>query len=105
MQIDRRRQRSARSMEALQFFLEAARDRLGVRALTVSTCEGWLIAGAGSDVEAVAERGARSAVFAAPDDELATWRTRLGDADVVLTSWGAKMSADLADGVRRILAS
>ncbi len=101
---DRRIQRSLRPMEALQFFLESAKDRLGVQALTLSTAEGWLIAGAGSDVERVADLGARASL-GEPADDIATWRTRLGDAEIVLTSWGSRMSADLADGVRRILAT
>jgi hypothetical protein len=102
---ERRTQRSLRPMEALQFFLEAARERLGLHALTLGTAEGWLIAGAGTEIDRVADEGARAARGDEISGDLATWRTRLGDADVVLTSWGTRMSADLADGVRRILAT
>jgi len=86
-----------RPFEALHLFLEAARERLGVRTLTLSAPTGHLIAGVGADVERVAELGARV------DANVATWRTRVGDGEVVLTSSGRAMSADLADGVRRIL--
>ena len=102
---DRRLQRSIRPIEALEFFLESARDRLGLRALTLGTAEGWLIAGAGSELDRVADEGARSARGDDISGDLATWRTRLGDVDVVLTSWGTRMSADLADGIKRILAT
>jgi hypothetical protein len=105
MYEDRRKHRSVRATEALQLFLESARDRLGVQAITVGTTDGWLIAGAGVDVDRVADRGAHAASLDANDADLATWQTKLGDVDIVLTSWGARMSADLADGVRRILAS
>jgi hypothetical protein len=103
MPIERRRNRSARPFEALEMYLDAARARLGVTALALGTPEGWLIAGAGEDLERVAHEGARVAGGVSGNADLATWRTRLGDGDVVLTSRGRAMSADLAEDVRRIL--
>ncbi len=97
MQSERRRRRSALPVEALQHFLHAERSRLGVRALTVGGPDGRLIAGAGEEIERVARLGAHQ------DGAVATWRTRLGNRDVILTSWGSAMSAELAEGVRRIL--
>src|SRR5262245_9464876 len=106
MQPDRRIRRSLRPEEALQFFLEAARERLGVRTLTVGTTEGALLAGAGVQPKTIAKRGARvDARGVVKDTDVATWRTRVGDRDLVLTSWGRAMTPDLATGVRRILES
>jgi hypothetical protein len=103
MQIERRRNRSTRPFEALEMYLDAARARLGVTALALGSPEGWLIAGAGEDLDRLAHEGAHVASGAAGAPDLATWRMCLGDGDVVLTSAGRAMSADLADGVRRIL--
>ena len=104
MHPERRTLRSDRPDEALRHFLEATRARLGLRTLTLGTPDGSLIAGAGIDVTRVAQRGARvDATGVAKERDMATWRTRVGDRDVVLTSWGRAMSADLAAGVRRIL--
>jgi len=96
---ERRRHRSHRSTEALHLFLDAARARLGLRALTLGTADGGLIAGSGASLERIAEIGA----CVGPMADVATWRTRVGDRELVLTAWGRAMSADLADGVRRIL--
>jgi hypothetical protein len=102
---DRRQQRSARPVEALSLFLEATRARLGVRALTLGTLDGWIIAGAGADLEEVHAAGisAVSSPAQEVEPELGTWQTRIFGSDVVITSWGRALSADLADGVRRIL--
>ena len=97
MELDRRTHRSSRPAEAIALFLQAAQGRLGVRALTLGTPDGNLIAGAGDDIERVAQLGARSA------ENVATWRTIHRGNEVVITSWGYAMSADLAEGVRRIL--
>jgi hypothetical protein len=104
MHPERRTLRSDRPDEALHHFLTAARDRLGVRTLTVGTTDGSLIAGAGADARRVAKLGARAdAASGQPNRDVATWRTRVGERELVLTSWGRAMSADLAAGVRRIL--
>jgi hypothetical protein len=108
--VERRRSRSSRPIEALSFFLNRARHALGVRALTLGTTEGHLIAGSGEDLERVAEAGADvDAGRSLPLGEtIATWRVSLrGDeaADVILTSLGGALSAELGPGIRRILAA
>lgn len=106
--IDRRTRRSEEPAEALSLFLESARARLGLRALTLSTPEGALVAGAGTHLESVASMGAW--VARDPDvppriaARLATWRMRVNDQDLLLTSHGSRMTAELGEGVRRILA-
>jgi len=105
---ERRQRRSVRTKEALALFLEAERKRLGVRALTVGTEQGQLIAGAGIGLRRVAAVGA--SVDAQADTtplspSLATWRLRVNDQHVVVTCLGRKMTADLGEGVRRILSS
>lgn len=105
--VDRRKQRSTDPREALVLFLDAQRKRLGVRAITVSDERGELIAGSGVGVQRVASVGAK--VDEAADDtgllsqSVATWRLRVGDDQLVVTSLGRRMTADLGDGVRRIL--
>jgi hypothetical protein len=90
----------------LKLFLEAERKRLGIRTLTVSTENGQLIAGSGIGLRRVA------AVGAAADSKdpttllsqsVATWRLQVGEQQVVLTSLGRKLTANLGEGVRRIL--
>lgn len=114
--VERRRSRSSRPIEALQFFLNRARHSLGVRAITVGTTRGHLIAGSGVELERVAEAGAdvdsgrpRSGWDGTRpknlgDEKIATWRTKLGDAEVVITSLGGAIDPELGPGVRRILA-
>jgi hypothetical protein len=103
---ERRYHRSSQPIEALTFFLDAARKRLGVPALAVSTPEGRLIAGSGTGLESLVSLGSRldrdeqpSASMAA----IATWRLRVGNQHLLVTTLGHKMTADLGDGVRRIL--
>jgi hypothetical protein len=65
-----------------------------------------LLAGAGDDLEEIAELGARvdsGHVVARSALRLATWRMRVGGEEVVVTSWGGALGPDLADAVRRIL--
>lgn len=105
--VDRRCQRSCNPREALALFLDAERKRLGVRALTVSTEGGELIAGAGIGLRRVASVGAKAdhegQETGLLSQSVATWRLRIGDEHLVVTSLGRKMTADLGEGVRRIL--
>jgi hypothetical protein len=106
---DRRRARSARPCEAIRLLLECARERLGVRTLTLATSAGRVVAGAGEDLDRVAALGAAVDGGRAPDGgdgrRVATWRLRIGEDDLVLTSHGRAMDPDLGGGVRRILAA
>lgn len=105
--MDRRSRRSQDPAEALNLFLEASRKRLGVGALTLSLPDGSVVAGAGAHVESVAAMG--SWVDRDPDcppriaARVATWRLRFDNTDLLLTSHGGRLSADLGEGVRRIL--
>jgi len=98
-QAERRKSRSARPSEALSLLLDHARENLGIRAITLGTAAGQLIAGSGDDLDAVAEAGALDA------GHVGTWRMKLGDSEVVLTSVGGAMHPELGPGVRRILAA
>ena len=95
---DRRKHRSTDPHEALVLFLDAQRKRLGVRAITVSTDRGDLIAGSGVGVRRVASVGAK--VDEADDSGLlsqsvATWRLQVGDDQLVVTSLGRKIGCGL----------
>ncbi len=111
--IERRTQRSSNPIVALKHFLEAERKRLGVRALTVSTTQGHLVAGSGVGLESVASDGACFDAMAGQgkytsnlsSKAVATWRVQVGKEQFVVTSLGRKMTADLGDGVRRIMAA
>ncbi len=104
--LERRHRRSLDPMEALTLFFDHAKGALGVRALTLGTRDGRLLAGSGDDLEEVAELGAKvdsGHVVARSALRLATWRMIVGGEEVVVTSWGGMLRADLADAVRRIL--
>lgn len=101
--IERRQNRSARAFESLAFFLEHKQRTLEVRALTLGTTQGHLIAGAGEDQEVVAELGAQADRGEKIEERVATWRLRMNGTEVLLTSWGGALDAELGDGVRRIL--
>jgi hypothetical protein len=103
--VERRRERSTRTDEALGLLLEHARERLGVRALALSTSEGAVVAGAGEDIYRLAELGAALDAGGVPRASVATWRLRVNDGDLLLTSAGPLMDPDLGAGVRRILAA
>ncbi len=103
MITERRQNRSARSHESLMLFLEHKLRSLNVRALTLGTTDGHLIAGAGEDVEAIAELGAIADGGENTTDRVATWRIRMNHVDMVLTSMGGALDPDLGDGIRRIL--
>jgi hypothetical protein len=102
---ERRRARSHHAPHALQLLLQHARRRLGVRTLTLGTPAGALVAGAGDDLERIADLGARADAGHAPREVVATWRFRAGGRDLLLTSLGRAMDPDLGAGVRRILAA
>ena len=86
----------------MQLLLAAHRDRLGVRTLVVVNDDGQVLASAGDDPESVA-----SAIVAdvaeVPGTTLATWRLRAGGDQVIIGSWGGKLSYEVGDGVQRIL--
>jgi len=116
---ERRSERSDRTDEALGLLLEYARQRLGVRAIALSTETGAVVAGAGEGVYQLAQLGAAAAnsrprsgiagdVPSAPigvrmRPGVATWRMRVGQRDLLLTSAGPAMDPGLGAGVRRIL--
>jgi len=104
MKSERRISRSSRPEEALTLFLDRARERLGLEALTLGTTSGYLIAGSGPDPQSVAEKGAEVDAGASWPG-VATWRMKLDRTFVVLTSCGGAMHADLGSGVRRILSA
>jgi hypothetical protein len=104
--VERRRRRSSDSSEALSLFFDEARAKLGVRALVLGTRDGRLIAGAGEELEEIAALGSdvdRGHVVARGARRVATWRMRVGSEEMIVTSWGGALGADLADGVRRII--
>jgi hypothetical protein len=102
---ERRIARSSRPEVAIHLFLEHARERLGVRALALSTADGSLLAGAGEDLDRVARLGAEAQAGVATAERVATWRMCMGDDVLLLTSSGRAMDPDLGAGVRRILAA
>jgi hypothetical protein len=104
MKNERRHDRSARPDEAIALFLDAAKKKLSVRALTLGTMDGDLLFGSGEDLERIADIGAKVDAGEAQNKDIATWRTRVGNTSVVVTSWGGRLSVDLGDGLRRIFA-
>jgi hypothetical protein len=102
---ERRRVRSSRPSEALSFLLEQAKEKLGVRALALGTVSGFLVAGAGYDLAHLAQLGADVDAGDKSIKHIATWRLRVGESNLLLTSFGSAMDPDLGAGVRRILAA
>lgn len=107
--MERRIRRSDDRSQALSLFLDSARKRLHVRAITVSTQQGELIAGAGIGLQRVAAIGAKvEHGGTAPTlltRSVATWCIQVGEQRLLVTSLGRRMTADLGEGVRRILTS
>ena len=104
--IERRLHRSDQPAEALGLWLEAARKRLNVRALTVARADGPLLASAGENASRVAALGARvdaGGRTSGPAAGVATWRLRVHGEPLVITSLGRALSPELAEGIRRIL--
>jgi hypothetical protein len=100
---ERRNRRSSEPREALCYLLDAERSRLGVRAITVTTGSGRLVAGAGEGLERLARQGMRLDRGEIRGRDIATWRMRVRGEDLVITTLGKVMSGELGDGVRRIL--
>jgi hypothetical protein len=100
--IERRNRRSDNQAEAMQLLLAAHRDRLGVRTLVVMNEDGRVLASAGDAPESVASALAGGDAEV-PGTTLATWRLQAGGDQVIIGSWGGKLSCELGDGVRRIL--
>jgi hypothetical protein len=103
MLTERRRARSARRSEALHFLLHRTKEKLGAPAITLGTVSGSLLAGAGDDLPRVAGLGADVNAGREVSEHIATWRLRVGDKDLLLTSVGGIMDPDLGAGVRRIV--
>jgi hypothetical protein len=101
---ERRRTRSCRPSEALSLLLQHAREKIGVPAIALGTPSGFLIAGAGDNLERLAELGADVEGGVASIAHIATRRLRVGESDLLLTSVGGKIDIDLSATVRRILA-
>ncbi len=104
---ERRMRRSEQPEKALALFLESSRKRLGVHALTVATSDGRLVAGSGEGALLVAALGAKvdtgDRASEAMAKQVAVWSLSVGSARYVISSLGAVFSADIGDGVRRIL--
>jgi hypothetical protein len=101
--LERRSARSSRPEEALSFFLEAARKKLGVTTLTVASDDGELVAGAGDAPDIVAGLGMKIDAGIAASAALATWRMSIGARAYVISSLGGKLTVDVGEGVRRVL--
>ncbi|HNS96144.1 MAG TPA: hypothetical protein PKL73_04265 [Polyangiaceae bacterium] len=104
--LDRRQRRSEKREEALSLFLEAERKRLGVRGLALGTEQGQLIAGAGIGLKRLAAIGASihtHATSSVLSPSLATWGLRIHDHQFIVTCLGRKFTANLGEGIRRIL--
>jgi hypothetical protein len=108
--FERRTHRTTDPVEALTRLLDSHRERLGARALALSTPEGVLLAGSGDGADDAAEIGARIDRDEADVHadrrfgEVATWRLAAGQVELLLTSIGGKLSYDVGSGVRRIVA-
>lgn len=104
---ERRVRRSEQPEKALALFLESSRRRLGVHALTVATGDGRLVAGSGDGAILVAALGAKvdagEPTSAKVAEQVAVWSMSVGARRYVISSLGAVFSADIGDGVRRIL--
>ncbi len=105
MDVERRARRSDDPAQALGLFLSAARARLGGHALAVGTCDGHLVAGSGEGALLVAVLGAKAVTGEenANEGRVAVTRIQLGARRYVVTSFGASLSSDVTEGVRRIL--
>jgi hypothetical protein len=100
--IERRHRRSDNQAEAMQLLLAAHRDRMRVRTLVVVNGDGRVLASVGDDPESVASAIAAD-VTEILGTTLATWRLRTAGNQVIIGSWGGKLSCEVGDGVRRIL--
>ena len=103
MFTERRRARSSRTTEAISFLLHRTQEKLRAPAITLGTTSGVLLVGAGNDLARVARMGAAVDSGQEVDEPVATWRLRVGESALLLTSVGGAMDADLGTGVRRIV--
>jgi hypothetical protein len=103
MQRERRTRRSRDRDVALAFFLESSRRTLGVRALTLGTADGRLVAGSGRGTQRLAALGAKADAGEPTITRIATWRMTIAGQTYVISSLGGVMHVDVGDGVRRIL--
>ena len=91
--MERRLRRTEDRNLALQYFLATQKWKLDAGALTIVNERGTTIAGVGEIDEGKTEQ------------PVATMRMRVGGEWLVVSSWGGRLSFDVARGVRRILAS
>ena len=101
---DRRTVRSELPSEALTLLLESQRTQLEVRTLVVTTTTGDLLASAGPDPIDVAA-SILEELDGGTIPDLATWRLRVGDRELVIGSLGGRLDFEIGDGVRRIFAA
>jgi hypothetical protein len=85
--------------------LQHAKNKLGVRAMTLATASGLLVAGAGDELQRVAELGADVDAGQGVPEKIATWRLQVGTRVLLLTSLGGAIDPDLGPSIRRILAA
>ncbi len=108
--FERRNQRTTDPVEALTLLLDSHRERLGARTLALSTPDGVTLAGSGAAPERAAEIGSAlddedaGVRMETMQGEVATWRLKAGDVELLLTSIGGRLSYDVGNGVRRIVA-
>jgi hypothetical protein len=101
---ERRRTRSSQPTEAIGLLLHCVQQRLRMLAITLGTVSGSLLVGVGEDPRRVAELGAGVDAGKKASERVATWRLRVGQSDLLLTSLGGRMDPELGTGVRRIFA-
>ena len=95
MMEERRTKRSSDPGEALTLLLESQRRELGVKALTVATEDGKVLAAS----YAGGKRGSRRKADKVP---VATWALQVGAQQLVIRSYGGRLSHEIGTGVRRI---
>ncbi len=107
---ERRRRRSEHAHQAISYFLQALKERAGVKALALTTHDGLLLGAAGEhlDLEWMGALGASSArtTLKWEGTTLHVQPVSLKDAELCLTSAGRAIPPDLVeDGLTRILAA
>jgi hypothetical protein len=101
---ERRVRRSDEPRKALGLFLDVARKRLGVHALSVSTPGGWLVAGAGDGAILVAALAVNVDAGLCKSAEVSISKLEVGREEYVVAALGrTKGLVAVSDGVRRIL--
>ncbi len=92
---ERRTKRSSDPGEALTLLLESQRRSLGVKGLTVATQDGEVLA---ASYAGGSKRGRRRKA----EDPVATWALQVGTRQLVISSYGGRLSHEIGTGVRRI---